>query len=106
MQEAGRRRCETNPDRRIHRGINSKAKLSCNRFLGVYRRSEANLPLEAPTSIASQISMRVNKLDYNKVQTFNSLMNKLVPPLVCAAAALTLTTFASSRVDQRSANHG
>ena len=50
--------------------------------------------------------MRLNKLDYNKVQTFNSLMNKLVPPLVCAAAALTLTTFASSSADRRSANHG
>src|SRR5271165_3448131 len=35
MQEAGRRRSETNPDRRIHRRINSKAKLSCNCFLGV-----------------------------------------------------------------------
>jgi len=33
-------------------------------------------------------------------------MNKLVPPLVCAAAALALTTFASSSVDRRSANHG
>src|ERR1700674_262585 len=58
------------------------------------------------TYSASQISMRLNKLDYNKVQTFNSLMNKLVPPLVCAAAALALTTFASSSADRRSANHG
>src|SRR3984893_13082318 len=33
-------------------------------------------------------------------------MNKFVPPLVCAAAALTLTTFASSSADRPLGNNG